>query len=289
VRRYSGTALNSACPSSQYTLSRHECFLQSLWGMVQVMIRDLQYPEDARKALTSLCGGLTYDAAIAVAGVALSKIPPPQGAPDFTVPFRCGGLEQDQAVRREAPILLSRFSLISMISRFEVHAQGLLLQRRVLEHLKGPGKRMDAPSFWRILTQVQSKSRSGPLRMCDGLVVAQPSASLKEKMEWLDGLYRVRNCLAHRLGMVQMVDVKSSGVPLDKTKDTDTLKAVWLRPRILVDGKDVQLPYTNTTATAAQGTVDFESYVREWKIGEEIDVNPLDCQAIAISLSMLGQ
>jgi hypothetical protein len=253
------------------------------------MIPDLQYPEDARKALTSLCGGLAYDAAIAVAGVALSNIPPPQGAPDFAVPFRCGGLEQDQAVRREAPILLSRFSLISMISRFEVHAQGLLLQRRVLEHLKGPAKRMDAPSFWRILTQVQSESRSGPLRMCDGLVVAQPSAALKEKMEWLDGLYRVRNCLAHRLGRVQMVDVKSSGVSLDKTKDTDTLKAVWLRPRILVDGKEVQLPYTNTTGAAAQGTVDFESYAREWKIGEQIDVNPLDCQAIALSLSMLGQ
>ena len=232
-------------------------------GYRERMIRDLQYPEDARKALTSLCGGLAYDAAIAVAGVALSKIPPPQGAPDFAVPIRCGGLEQDQAVRREAPILLSRFSLISMISRFEVHAQSLLLQRRVLEHLKGPGKKMDGPSFWRILIQVQSESRSGPLRMCDGLIVAQPSAALKEKMEWLDGLYRVRNCLAHRLGSVQMVDVKSSGAPLDKTKDTDTLKAVWLRPRILVDGKEVQLPYTSAAPTAAQGTVNFESYVCE--------------------------
>lgn len=123
--------------------------------------------------------------------------------------------------------------------------------------------------------------------MCNGLVVIQPSAALKEKMEWLDGLYRVRNCLAHRLGRVQMIDVKPSGVPLDQTKDNDTLKAVWLRPRILVDGKEVQLPYT--TAGAAQGTVDFEPYVREWKIGAQIDVDPFDCQAIAMSLSMLGQ
>lgn len=125
--------------------------------------------------------------------------------------------------------------------------------------------------------------------MCNKLV-DQPSAALKEKMEWLDGLYRVRKCLAHRLGTVQMIDVKPSGVPLDKTKDTDTLKAVWLRPRIFVDGKEVQLPHTtNTGTTAAQVTVDFESYAREWKIGEQIDVNPLDCQAIAMSLSMLGQ
>jgi hypothetical protein len=251
------------------------------------MLRDLQYPEDARKALTSLCGGLAYDAAIAVAGVALSQIPPPQGAPDFSVPLRCGGLEQDQAVRREAPILFSRFSLISMISRFEIHAQNLLLQRRVLEHLKGLGKRMDGPNFWRILTRVQAESRSGPVKMCDGLVIAKPSAALREKMEWLDGLYRVRKCLAHRLGMVQMADVKPSGVYLDQTKDNDTLKAVWLQPRFLVDGKEVQLPYT--TPHAAQGTLDFKTYVREWKIGAQIDVDPLECQAIAISLSMLGQ
>ena len=123
--------------------------------------------------------------------------------------------------------------------------------------------------------------------MCDGLVIAKPSAALKEKMEWLEGLYRVRNCLAHRLGMVQMIDVKPLGVSLDQTKDDDTLKAIWLRPRVLLDGKEVQLPYTTTKA--AQVKVDFEPYVREWKIGAQIDVSPLDCQAIAISLSMLGQ
>lgn len=251
------------------------------------MIRDLQYPEDARKELTSLCGGLAYDAAVAVAGAALSKMPLPDAAPDFTVPIRCGGVEQDQAVRREAPILFARFSLISMISRFEIHAQKLLLQRRVLEHLKGPSKRMDGPNFWRILTLVQKESRSGPVKMCNGLIIAKPSTALKEKMEWLEGLYQVRNCLAHRLGTVQMIDVKPSDVPLEQTKDNDTLKAVWLRPRVLVDGKEVQLPYTTTGAV--RGTVDFEPYVREWGIGEQIDVNPLDCQAIAISLAMLGE
>src|SRR5713226_8535302 len=166
------------------------------------MIRDLKYPEDAREALVSLLGGLAYDAAIAVAGLALSKIPPPEGTPDFAVPIRCGGLQEDHAVRREAPILFSRFSLISMVSRFEVHGQRLLLQRRVLEYLKGPGKRMDGPNFWRILIQVQSESRRGPVKMCDGLIVTRPSAALKERMEWLNGLYRVRNCLAHRLGRV---------------------------------------------------------------------------------------
>jgi hypothetical protein len=250
------------------------------------MIRDLKYPEDARKELTSLCDGLAYDASIAVAGETLSKIPLHDAAPDFTLPFRCGGLEQDQAVRRAAPTLFARFSLISMISRFETHAFNLLRQRRVLEHCH-PNKRMDGPSFWKILTRIQQESKPGPVKMCDGLVVVQPSAALKSKMEWLEGLYRVRNCLAHRLGTVQMIDVKPSGVPLDQTKDDDTLKAIWLRPRVLLNGKEIQLPYSTTEAS--QLTFDFEPYVREWRIGAQIDVSPQDCQAIAISLSMLGQ
>jgi hypothetical protein len=88
----------------------------------------------SRKELNSLLGGLAYDAAVAVAGVALSKVPLPPGGSDFTaVPFRCSGVQQDQAVRQEAPILFSRFSLISMVSRFEVHAYCLLLQRRVID------------------------------------------------------------------------------------------------------------------------------------------------------------
>jgi hypothetical protein len=118
------------------------------------MIKSLQYPEDARKALNALFDGLSYDAAISVGGEALSKLPPSQDTPDSSVPFRFGGLKHDGVVRRHAPILLSRFSLISMVSRFEVHLHGLLLQRRVLEYLKVPGKIMDGPHFWKILAKV---------------------------------------------------------------------------------------------------------------------------------------
>jgi hypothetical protein len=163
----------------------------------------------------------------------------------------------------------------------------LLLQRRVLEYLKGPLKKMDGPNFWRILTQVQSESRLGPVKMCDGLIVTQPSVALKERMEWLSGLYRVRNCLAHRLGIVQMIDVKPPDVPLNQTKDDDRLRAVWLRVRVSVDGKEIQLPYSATKD--AQGLVEFERHPREWKIGEQISVDPLDCQSIALSFSLLAQ
>ena len=54
-----------------------------------------------------------------------------------------------------------------------------------------------------------------------------------------------------------------------------------------MDGQKIQVPFT--AAKDVQGKVAFESYVREWKIGAQIDVNSLDCQAIALSFSLLGQ
>lgn len=123
--------------------------------------------------------------------------------------------------------------------------------------------------------------------MCDGLIVTKASPALKEKMQWLEGLYRVRNCLAHRRGKVQMIDVKPPGASLDQTKEEDRLKAIWLRVRVSVDGEEVHLPYSTTKET--KGSVDFIPFVREWKVGDQIDVDPVDCQSIAITFQFLGQ
>jgi len=95
------------------------------------MIRDLLYPEDARKVIEALHSGLQYDAAIAVLGNRCSAAPLAHEGPDLSTPLRYGGAEADKAVRREAQALLSQFSLIAMVSRFEVHAQSLLLQRLI--------------------------------------------------------------------------------------------------------------------------------------------------------------
>ena len=35
-------------------------------------------------------------------------------------------------------------------------------------------------------------------------------------------------------------------------------------------------------------TFDFEEYERVWSIGDQIDVTPDECQAVAMSLSLLG-
>jgi hypothetical protein len=248
-------------------------------------IRDLAYPDDARKTIDSLLLGLKYDAAIAVSGRVLRNAPLPDNGPDFTTGIRVSGGIEDEAVRRDAEGLLARLALISMVSRVEVHAQNLLLQRRVLEELRSTGARMVPGKMWSILKRVHQEARHGPVKLCSEMVVTKPSPLLLARMKWLEGVYRVRNCLAHRLGNVQIVDVKPTGKALEDTKDQDTLKVVWLKLVAFVDGKEIEeFPHKG----GGNLQVSFREYEREWAIGQKIDVTSEDCQAIAMSLSMLA-
>lgn len=251
------------------------------------MVRDLEYPGDARRTVDTLLAGLRYDAAIAVLGNAVQKLPLPDSRPDFSVPVRFGGRAEDEAVRREAPSLMSRLAVISMVSRLEVHAQNLLLQRRVLEHLGGTQRRMTPEAMWGILTRVQREAREGPVALCSRLVVEHPSSGLLERMKWLEGIYRVRNCVAHRLGRVQMTDVKKPGQSLEGVRDSDSLEISWLRLQMTgSQGEIVSFPHT----TVGQENLKFcfaEEH-RELRIGDQIEITPSDCQAIAMSLSLIG-
>lgn len=249
------------------------------------MIRDLQYPEDARRVIDSLHKGLQYDAAIAVLGLASSNLTLDSTMPDFSTGIRYGGHEEDKAVRRDAPELLSRFSVISMVARVERHAQLLLLQRRVLEELGTSSKKMRSDALWQILRRVHRESRSGPVKLCSELVVQKPSTELSDRMKWLDGIVRVRNCLAHRLGQVQIEDVKPVGKSIEETKDSDSLNVVWLRLKASINGKEIKsFPHKGGGNLQCH----FEEYERKWKIGDQIDITPPECQAIGLSLALLG-
>jgi len=171
-----------------------------------------------------------------------------------------------------------------MISRVEVHGQDLLLQRRVLEDLKD-GQRMNPGKMWSLLKKVHTESKQGPVKLCSELVVQKPSSSLLARMTWLDGVYRIRNCLAHRLGQVQIVDVKPPGKSLEETSDDDTLKVTWLKIEASVNGNKIEsFPHHG----GGEMQIHFREIEREWRVGEKIQITADDCQAIAMSLSMLG-
>ncbi len=256
------------------------------------MIRDLQYPEDARKLVDSLHIGLEYDAAFAVLGSSLKNAPQPKEQPDFSTGIRFGGKEADDAVRRDAVGLCSRFALVSMVSRFEAFTQSLLLQRRVLEELKTENARMTPSIMWAILRGIQKDIRRlSSAQVTLELLVKQPSIELSARAGWLVGINRVRNCLAHRLGIIQMEDVRNPGASIEDIKDTDTLKVKWIRLKPSVDGEEIKsFPYQRKGETKGNMKVEvnFEEYEREWKIGDVIQITPLECQGIGISLALLA-
>jgi len=138
------------------------------------VIRDLQYPEDAHRVIDSLHTGLQYDAAVAVLGLTCSRLTLAE-VPDTSTGVKLGGRAADEAVRKDAAGLLSRFSLISMVSRIERDAQLLLLQRRVIEELGSTGQKMKPAVMWTILRRVHSEARGGPVKLCSELVVTNPS------------------------------------------------------------------------------------------------------------------
>jgi hypothetical protein len=175
-----------------------------------------------------------------------------------------------------------------MVSRIDSAAQNLLLQRRVLEEIAATGKRFPPGGMWSILRKVHKEYRSGPVKLCSELVVQKPSAELSRRMNWLCGLVDVRNCLTHRLGVVQLIDVKPAGAAIEDTKDTDRLRAIWLRPKVLLGDREITLPYLHEGPDGAQLSIGFDEYQREWAIGDKIEITPDDCQAISFSLSFLG-
>lgn len=62
---------------------------------------------------------------------------------------------------------------------------------------------------------------------------------------------------------------------------------MWLRVKGSVGGKEV-VSFPHLVSGPHEMTVGFEEYEREWAIGEQMELNSLECQAIAMSLSLLG-
>jgi hypothetical protein len=82
------------------------------------MIRDLIYPDDARKVIDSLHSGLRYDAAVAVLGNTCSETPLKGNGPDFSTGIRYGGIEEDQAVRRD--VTAGFFTAMSLVPATQI-------------------------------------------------------------------------------------------------------------------------------------------------------------------------
>jgi hypothetical protein len=144
---------------------------------------------------------------------------------------------------------------------------------------------MQPGGMWDILKQVDRESRSGPVKMTFGKVVTAPTTRLAEMKPWLEGLYAVRNCLAHRNGRVALVDVAPDRGKLEQTRDTDVLKATWLKVTLRVNGSMIELPYVHP---GGELEVSIEPFSRQWKIGDRIDVTASEIHGISLALSSIA-
>jgi hypothetical protein len=241
--------------------------------------RDLEFPEDARRAHTALIKGLEYDAAVALVGNRLAQVLSPTSLPPPpAVPVVFGPEAAQNAVMRDFEGLMARFALLSMIGRFEGFAQGLLLQRRFIERwLKGGRKTVPGPELLAIRKRVRRDIMGHSLDQVPGLLVAAPSPELRARSRWLAGFYAVRNCLVHRQGHVQLEDADSG----------DEMRVVWPQLRVIVDGQEI-VSVPHHVGGDGQGEVQFEDTERTWRIDDLIHMTPRDCQSAGLALVLLG-
>ncbi len=121
------------------------------------------------------------------------------------------------------------------------------------------------------------------MNLCTQLLVTNPSSELLARMSWL----AVRNCLAHRLGQVQMADVRPAGTPLEQTPEGARLNVTWLEPVATIDGVEIS-SFPHVATNGGTVSVELREIDRSWGIGERVDVTATDCQAISISLSLVA-
>ncbi len=239
--------------------------------------RDLRFPEDARHVRDSLIHGLEYDAAFTILADRMSRLPF-DAMPKEALAVRFAPFEAERVVHRELSGLCARLATISMVARFDRANHALLLQRRFLEGLMAGGHaRMPGPDLMPTMRRVRQEIRhNSPVKVVKQLLVKKPSPELLSRAKWLEGVYRVRNCLAHREGIVQMED----------TDEADSLRVKWLATKAKIDGRELTtVPFT--VEKAANVEVRIEESERTWRIGEPLHLTASDSQNIAVNLGLL--
>ena len=239
--------------------------------------RDLSFPEDARRVYNSLVHGLEYDAAFAILADRVARLPI-DSLPKNTLAVRFAPFAAENVVHKEFAGFCARLATISMVARFDRSNHALLLQRRFLEALVASGRpRMPGPELLMIMRAVRKEIRhNSPVKVVRELLVRKPSPELLSRATWLSDIYRVRNCLAHREGIVQMED----------TEEADSLHVGWLEMKAKIEGTELTaVPYT--VEKAANLEVRIEESERTWKIGDPIHLTAADSQDIAVNLALL--
>lgn len=199
------------------------------------------------------------------------SLPPPRFL------FRYGAGEETSARQKSNfAQLAAGFSIIGMVSAFEDYLNRLLFIRRVAEKM-GDTKSLSGDNVNRIRERVQKEGKSNSPAKLVRLLLTGPSDDIKVGAEWLEGIYKVRNSLAHRMGYVDERDADENGL----------LEVKWRRVTLLANGDPIE-SVGHFVNAGDKVSIQISDEQRTWGIGDKINVDPADCQQMALSLSLLG-
>lgn len=248
-------------------------------------MRDLEFPHDIDRENDQILERIAYWAAMSVLGEHCHKIPIPKEKNEDPVFYRLASEGLEEVVRREAASFMARYSLVAMITEMERMCGRLLLQRRYLESLDSPTARIAGRELLVIKRRATASVR-GLVDCCKKLVTMR-SVELEARLVWLDGINRVRNCIAHNEGLVSLEDIKRPGTSIEDVKEEDKLEVLWLTPQYS-NSHGIIESLAGYVHPGGDFNVTLLETKRSWSIGERIDVTAQDCQYIAQTLQTVA-
>ena len=236
---------------------------------------------EVNSAYTTLVRGLEDAAVFAALGYQVASLDR-MDLPERSVPLRfAASQETEPALSRAWGSFAQRcsgFAVIAMMAAFEGYVEYLEFVRRLsVEFVENGSLNLEAIN--RIRSEVSEHSQARVREVVSNLTPGDwDSSRAGVSRAWFHGLYDLRNCLAHRSGVVTRQDVRPP-------KNELTIR--WLRSTVSTSGDAVaELP--RTFKAAEQLEFRWTDEPRSWRLGQRVELTASDSQDIAYTLARFG-
>jgi len=232
----------------------------------------------------NLKGGVEYAYALALsrmaraAGFALLANRIQKALPDLDLPPPDVVIRFDAEVDDYEPARFEdyciQYCLVRMISVFEQYLRDIYLLVRIGVEARSAGQiQRDAVKQ---ICDATVKDRSGLWKLFRNLFTALGKpVKVIEGRHWISSLDGIRNCIVHRGGWVEDLDVGKKGV----------FEAVWRKTTMMDPGGRFVTSLPHKVEKGGELSVIFADEKRVWNKGERIALSVQDCQDGAFTLS----
>lgn len=225
------------------------------------------------RASNSLEADLTFLAAYTAVAGGISDLPEGTELPEIELffTFGSGPVEKDgrfvqnpiiEQVRENFALHSSRYATLAMITAFEVYLERIHWISLLIKHAASQGTAISGEKLTSLREEsLQIAMGKNPPRMFEAILFNIGHDASLESQRWVQSIYGARKILSHRNGEVSDVDADQDG------------KFRLLRRTVQVD-----------EAEDGGGVLRLVETASEYKVGEELEISPKDCQEIAFAL-----